>query len=533
MDNSEEKSPVSIEGWRLRLCQHRLLLMLVVFASWGLLTGISCVVPAKYRSETLILIEQQRVPEHYVEANVSIDLQQRLQSMTEQILSRTRLVGIVEKFHLYPQYSHGDPDGLLAAFRKDIKVELIRGDRDQVSAFKVAYNANTPAIAQQVTAELTSLFIEENLRDREELSRDTTAFLETELESARKSLDLQEQRLRDFKSRYMGQLPEQTGTNIQILSGLQNRLLSATDARNQAEQQKLYLQSLMSQYGQSRQTSGSPDNGMAIPSRRSRESDQKIALLKSELANLSAKYTPRHPDVVRLQEEIAATEKVKALADRQAASNSTDQLTDAPTTLSAGDSQSLSAFTQLQSQLKANEFEIANRKAEINKVEKDIDSYQQRLNLAPAREQELASITRDHEQSRLNYESLLAKKNQSAMATNLEKRQQGEQFRMIDPPSLPQKPYFPNRLFFSLGGLALGLALGIAILLTMEFLSPRVYGELELQAIVPTPFLITIPPMLTGLESRRKVMYRTLEAATATVLVVAVPAVTFLIYRKG
>jgi uncharacterized protein involved in exopolysaccharide biosynthesis len=208
-------------------------------------------------------------------------------------------------------------------------------------------------------------------------------------------------------------------------------------------------------------------------------------------------------------------------------------LTDGSIAVSAGDSQSLSAFTQLQSQLKANELEIANRKAEIKKIENDIDSYQQRLNLAPAREQELASITRDHEQSRLNYESLLAKKNQSAMATNLEKRQQGEQFRMIDPPSLPQKPYFPNRLFFSLGGLALGLALGIAILLAMEFVSPRVYGELELQAIVPTALLITIPPMPTPVESRRTVMYRTLEVATATILLAAIPAITFFIYRKG
>jgi polysaccharide biosynthesis transport protein len=533
MDDSEDKSSISLEGWRLRLCQHRLLLMLALFAGWALLTGISCVVPAKYRSETLISVEQQRVPEHYVEANVTIDLQQRLQSMTEQILSRARLMGIIERFNLYPRHSHVDPDALLDAIRKDIKVELIRGDRGQISAFKVSYSANNPKIAQQVTAELTSLFIEENLHNREELSRDTTAFLETELESARKSLDQQEQRLRDFKNRYMGQLPEQTGTNIQILSGLQNRLLSATDARNQAEQQRLYLQSLMSQYGNVRQLSSSTANAIAVPSQRSNELDQKIALLKSQLANLSAKYTPRHPDVVRLQEEIAATEKLKALADRPETSNSTSQVADARSTLSAGDSQALSAFTQLQSQLKGNEFELANRKAEIKKIENDIDSYQQRLNLAPAREQELTSITRDHEQSRLNFESLLAKKNQSAMATNLEKRQQGEQFRMIDPPSLPQKPYFPNRLFFSLSGLALGLALGIAILLTMELLSPRVYGELELQAIVPTPFLVTIPPMLTPVESRRKVIYRAFEVATATVMIIAIPAVTFFIYRKG
>jgi len=531
-DQLEEKPSVSLQGWWLRVCRHRLLLMFSLLAGWALVTAVALFLPAKYRSETMILIEQQRVPEKLVESNVAVDLQQRLQSMSEQILSRTRLVGIIEKFQLYGEKrQHVDTDSLVQKMRKDIGVDLIKGALpDQISAFKVSYSSNSPVIAQQVTAELTSLFIEENLRNREQLSEDTTTFLQTELDGARKSLDEQEQRLREFKNKYMGQLPEQTTSNVQILSGLQGRLQAATDALNQAEQQKLYLQSLLSEYRAMHPaaTSSSSTTGSLPPSI---DLDRKLETLKSQLADLSTKYTARHPDIVRLQEEISATEKLKAGSEEKA--KSTKQSAENPEVRVTGDPQSRSAMVQVESQLKANELDIANRKTEIKRLENDIDSYQQRLNLAPAREQELAAITRDHEQSRTNYESLLAKRNSSEMATNLEKRQQGEQFRMIDPPSLPQRPYFPDRLLFCLGGLAFGLALGLGSIVLMEFANPRLFGEDELSAIVTTPILITIPPVPTPAENRKRLRLHALELVTAIVMLIAIPAVTLLIYRKG
>lgn len=532
VDQSEEKPAVSMQGWWLRICRHRFLLMVLLLAGWALVTSAACFLPTKYRSETMILIEQQRVPEKLVESNVAVDLQQRLQSMSEQILSRTRLIGIIEKLRLYSEKSRRlDSDALVETMRKDIGVDLIKGERpDQISAFKVSYSANSSVVAQQVTAELTSLFIEENLRNREQLSEDTTSFLQTELDGARKNLDQQEQRLREFKNKYMGQLPEQTASNVQILSGLQSRLQAATDALNQAEQQKLYLQSLLSDYRAMHPTVATL-SGTTSSLPPSLELDQKLVALKSQLAELSAKYTPRHPDVVRLQEEINATEKAQSRAEEQA--KSAKQPGQTPDVHVTGDAQSRSAMVQVESQLKANELDIANRKTEIKKLETDIDSYQQRLNLAPAREQALAAITRDHEQSLANYDSLLKKRDSSAMATSLEKRQQGEQFRMIDPPSLPQKPYFPNRLFFSLGGVAFGLALGLGVVVVMELANPRLYGEDELSAIVTAPILITIPPLPTPAEHRKKLRFRALELVTAIVMLVAIPAVTLFFYRKG
>ena len=537
MDQLEERSGPSLQGWCLRLYQYRIWIAASIFSGWALLTGIVWFIPAKYRSETLILVEQQRVPEHYVEPNIAVDLQQRLQSMSEQILSRTRLMSIIEKFHLYEIDRHQtDPDALVETMRKDIALDLVKSDSarsDQIAAFKISYSAHTSVIAQQVTAELTSLFIEENLRNRQQLSQDTTTFLETELDEARKNLDRQEQRLREFKSRYVGQLPEQTASNVQILSGLQGRLQASTDALNQAEQQKLYLQSLLNSYRMLAPPASS-ESGKTTALPPTQELEVQLEKLKSQLADLSAKYTPRHPDIVRLKEQIAATEKLMAQAEEEAKAAKSSAASPSQTNVStATDSRAMSPALQVESQLKANELEIANRNAEIKNIEKQIDSYQEKLNLTPEREQELAAITRDHDQSRANYDSLLAKKNQSEMATNLEKRQQGEQFRMIDPPSLPQKPYFPNRLYFSLAGLGLGLGFGLAMVVVVELATPRIYGEQELRGVIDVPLLVVVPPLPTPGEERKQRYYLVLQGMLATVMLAVISIVTFVVNRKG
>jgi polysaccharide biosynthesis transport protein len=536
MDYNENANPISLQGWWLRLCRQRVWLMVCVFAGWALVSTVGWFLPARYRSQTLILVEQQRVPEHYVEPNVAIDLQQRLQSMSEQILSRTRLTSIIEKFHLYGNdVQRVDGDLLIERMRKDIGIELVKGEgkTDQISAFKVSYSANSPIVAQQVTAELTSLFIEENLKNRVELSEDTTGFLQTQLEDARKNLAQQELRLKEFKSKYLGQLPEQTASNLQILAGLQGRLQSATDGLNQAEQQRLYIDSLSAQYRAMRTGTGN-ENAQLLNVGAPLGPDQKLQQLKAEEAELEAKYTPLHPDVVRLKEEIAAAEKLKASAEQTEKRAQARTGPEAPLhATTAAELQTLAPFLQVESQKKANELEVMNRKAEIKRVQAEIDSYQQRLNLAPAREQELANITRDHEQSRANYESLLAKKNQSEMATNLEKRQQGEQFRMIDPPSLPQKPYFPNRVLFCFGGLVLGVVACAGVVLLLELSNPLIFQEDELHTLVAAPILLTLPPIVTAAENRKKLLCRGIEIAAATVMALVIPAVTLFIYKKG
>jgi protein tyrosine kinase modulator len=531
MEQEELKTGPSPHGWLRRISEQRRSILICIFAGWILVVGAAWVLPAKYRSETSILVEQQKVPEHYVEPNIAVDLQQRLQSMSEQILSRTRLMAIVEKFHLYStEQKRSGMQDIVDQMRKDISIDLVRSAGAEISAFKVSYSAGNPITAQQVTGELTSLFIEENLQNRQQLSEDTTSFLETQLDGARKNLEQQELRLREFKSRYLGQLPEQTASNMQILAGLQNRLQSANDALNQGEQQKLYLQSMLNQYQSLRRApavEGSNldgNNGIFSPS------SQRLRELKSQLVDLKTKYTPQHPDVIRLETEIAEAEKQVA-ADQQAAKKGGSST--AVSNADPDDLRASAAMLQTQSQLKAVDFEIANRKSEIKSIEAEIETYQKKLNLAPAREQELAAITRDHEQSRAYYESLLAKKNQSEMATNLEKRQQGEQFRMIDPPSLPQKPYFPNRLLFSIGGLAFGIVLGLGNVVTRELLSGRIYGEDELSTIVKSPNVVLIPSVLTPGETRARSRSTLIDAAIATAIALAIPATTLILYYKA
>lgn len=529
MDHLEDEQSPNLAQYAGMLWHRRWFVLGPAFIVWlaALMTGFA--VSPKYRSETVILVEESRVPQQYVVPNVGSELQERLQSLTQQILSRTRLMGIIERMHLYSfSTDKSDPDLLVERMRKDIKIELVqdKSQPGQLSAFKIAYSASTPELAQRVTSELTSLFINENLRNREQMSESTTAFLESQLEAARGSLEEQEKRLREFKSQFLGELPEQLQGNVQILSGLQARLQAATDALNQARQQRLYLESLSTQYKSMPAAAVAGDPNAVTPA----TLEQRLEQMRAQLSDLSGRYTPMHPDIVRLRQQIAATERRKAQLEEEFKKPKEEPAE--PPVVSANTPGALTAM-QLEGQLKANELEIENRKKDIGRLEQQIDSYQSRLNMTPVREQQLAAITRDHQQSRDNYQSLLAKKLQSEMATNLEKQQKGEQFRMIDPPNLPQRPYFPDRLTLSLIGLAAGLAVGAGLAAVLEFATPRLYVEDELRAIANVPILMVLPTLQTGEQKSKVHRMRLLEGIAAGVMFLAIPLLTFIAYRSG
>src|SRR5215831_586062 len=294
--------------------RHRWWVIIPAFSFWALAFVASFLVPSRFRSETVILIEQQKVLPQYVAPNVTIDLQTQMQSLTQQILSRTRLVKIMDTLHLYGKRpDQPASDELVQRMRKDITIDLIKsnGRGDELSAFKVSYSAPTPALAQAVVGQITSLFIEENLRSQQQLSEDTTAFLDNQLSDARKDLERQEQLLSEFRSKYLGELPEQLTSNVQILSGLQTRLQSATSSLHQAEQQRLYLASLIS-HSKSLPRNWSPDGEEdSVSPGPPTASDDQIDKMQAELADLNARYTPQHPDVVRLKEQIASAEAMR------------------------------------------------------------------------------------------------------------------------------------------------------------------------------------------------------------------------------
>jgi succinoglycan biosynthesis transport protein ExoP len=516
--------------WRLahRRCWY---FFLPLFVGWLLVFAAIWILPPVYRSGTLILVEQPTVPQQYVVPNVSSDLQSRLNSITQQILSRTRLLHIIDTLNLYQKERRRlTPDDLVDQMRKDIDIELVRSPEhdQQLTAFNIYFAANDPQVAQRVTAELTNLFIDENLEARQQQSENTTQFLESQLRDARQKLTEQENQVRAYKDRYLGELPGQLQSNLQILTGFQQQLQAEEDALGRAKQQNAYFESLLTEY---RNITASLKPGDDAPTGLP-AIDQELDRLRTQMADLKSHYTDRHPDVRKLKEQIDKNEKMRQeiAADLKAKAKNAPK-DDGSEPNITGDMTRVSPMLEVQSQLKANQFEITNRQEAIKAVQAKISEYQGRLNQTPVREQQLADLSRDYEQSKTNYESLLAKKNQSELATNLEKRQQGEHFRIVDPPSLPQKPNSPNRLKLNLIGVLVGVVLGLASATGAELTDDRVYSEKDFKLLAPTEILIEVPPLTTIEEekSQQRKAWRDLAGVSLLVIcIMAGIAVTYL-----
>ena len=499
--------------------------LIPLFFGWLIIWGASWVLPPRYKSSTLILVEQQTMPQNYVVPNVNDDLQVRLESIKQQILSRTRLLTIIDKLSLYGgTQSAASSDEQVERMRKDIDVELVRDpQRQNISSFRVSYSARDPHVAQHVTGELTNLFISENQKVLQEESAGTTSFIEQQLEEARASLSDQESKVRQFEAQHLGDLPTQEASNLQILAGLQAQLQNEQDALNTAKQQRVYLQASLQQE-RAAQSAARPLNenqaGLLGPTDLT-TINQQLDKLRSQLAELSSRYTDRYPDVQSLKDQIAKTEKIRDVliaAEKQREADPKLQGSAVPDpTLSA-------AARQLQGQLQANQLEIANRESTIESLKARIGDYQGRLNVEPAVEQQLADLTRGYDQSKANYDDLLKKKDQSQMATSMEEMQQGERFTMLDPPSLPTKPDFPNRLKFCGYGLAVGLALGFLVAGGLEFFDDRLHTERDIKSLLPIAVISEIPQILSPLDRRRTKRRMALGWATTALVFVALLA---------
>jgi succinoglycan biosynthesis transport protein ExoP len=502
--------------------------LIPLFVVWAAVWGTSWVLPPLYQSSTLILVEQPTMPQEYVKPNVNDDLQDRLQSITQQILSRTRLLHVIEQYNLYATPGHqASPDDKVERMRKDIKIELVRDQGNQITAFNVAYSSRDPQIAQKVTGELTNLFINENLEVQQSQSEDTTKFLEIQLENARSGLAAQEDKIRQFKAEHVGEMPEQLSSNLQILSGMQAQLQSDEDALNAAKQQGVYLQTLADQTRAMQGTAKSGDGtSVGLPAL-----DEELDKLKSQLADLSSHYTDRHPDVRKLKEQIAKTEKMRDQLLASAKAHAADPTAD-PASPAADPTQS-SALAQIQSQIHANQVEIASRERSITEIKAKIEEYQGRLNQEPIREQQLADLTRGYDQSKANYDDLLKKKNGSAMATSMVMMQQGERFTIVDPPSLPQKPEFPNRLKFCGFGFALGMALGVIVAGAFEMKDDCVYGQKELKNLLPQAIIAEIPAIVSDADRQRERRRLWLGWATAAVVSATILAGSAYSFLRG
>jgi succinoglycan biosynthesis transport protein ExoP len=512
--------------------RRHLQFLIPLFLGWALVWSASWVLPPRYQSTTLILVEQPTMPKDYVTPNVNDDLQDRMQSITQQILSRTRLLHIIDQLNLYVEpHSQPSPDQKVDRMRKDIDIELVKDAHNQITAFNVSYSSRDPHVAQQVTSELTNLFINENLEVRQQQSEDTTKFLESQLETARKTLSDQEDKIRQFKGEHPGELPTQVGSNLQILAGLQSQLQTEEDALNTAKQQRVYLETLVGQYRSLQGTaksSGTAPGGLPAVT-------EELEKLRAQLADLQSHYTDRHPDVRKLKQQIAETEKTRdqiiaeLKAKESAPADPTANTTPDPSTITDASS----PMVTLQGQQQSNRVEISNRERAVADLKAKVIDYQTRLNQEPVREQQLSDLTRGYEQSKANYDDLLKKKNESAMATSMELLQQGERFRIIDAPSLPVKPEFPNRLKFCGMGLGIGLALGAVVAGAFEMTDDRIYDEKQLQKLLPVAVISEIPTVAAPSDQRRERRMAWVGWATAAFVSLTILVGSAISYLRG
>jgi polysaccharide chain length determinant protein (PEP-CTERM system associated) len=500
----EEQTPAPLDLGKYRdlLWRRRWYVVVPLFVVWILSWGVSWMMPSVYRSSTLILVEQPTVSQKIVGESPASDLQSRLDSIEQQIRSRTRLLSIIQRFDLYAKQRahHVSDDDLVARMNKDLSIVPVRSPgKDDLTSFSITFDADNPVAAQEVTKNLSDTVIGEDLQIGQQNAANTVKFLDSQLEDARQKLADQDEKVRIFKDRYMGELPTQAASNLQILSGYQNQLQAEEDALGVAKQRAVYLESLQDQYKTVGVVTAKP--GEIAPSGLA-AIDQELSKEKDDLKDLLSRYTEQHPDVRKKREQIAQTEKLRA-----------QRLAESKTKAGAagggevpvgdyGDGRTATAMMDAASQLKANETEVANRQRSILDLKAKIGEYEARLNSAPAREQQLNDLMRDYDQSKKYYDETLDRKNHAEMSANLGKSQEGLQFRPIDPPSLPTKPYAPKRFLFSLGGLIGGLALGIGLALGAEFMDHRIYDQSEFKKLVQVEMIAEIPPLPTPSEQR-------------------------------
>lgn len=537
-DDADEQVSLSFEELWAMARRRRWWLLLPLFLCWVAVWGTSWLLPTTYQSEALILVEQQKVPEQYVVPNVTVSLQDRLQNMTQQILSRTRLQKTIDSLHLYPPARGSgwffQPSDPVEQMRKDIKIELVQapGRPAELTAFKIYYSGDSPVRAQKVNSELTTLFIDENVKTEQEFSESTTTFLASQLADARSKLEEQEAKVRAFEAKHLGELPGQLQSNVEILSGLQAQLGNVQRALDNANQQKLYLESQLQQFQSANALLGSGDSGASSPEALAQE----LLNLRQRLAEERSRHTDDYPEIITIKRKIAETAKLKK--DMEAEIAADEKANPASHSESSGVADGLSASSstplmQLRSELKANALEIQNYQHRERTIESEISAYQARLNMTPEIEEELADISRGYEESKANYNSLLQKQNQSQLATSLAQRQQGEQFRVLDPPSLPEKPATPDHLLLSLGGLVLGGVVGAGLIAFLELTNVRVRDEKDLSEVVPARVLICIPHLGTPQEAHRDAVSRWLELVAAFAMVLLIVAGNLYAFYKG
>ncbi|MGE5644555.1 MAG: hypothetical protein ACM336_02065 [Acidobacteriota bacterium] len=444
-------------------------------------------IPNVYSSEATLVMQQQVLQRYVPSAGADADI---VTAMTRQVLSRSQLLGVIREFDLYSGQKKKPDIVRVERMRKDIEIlPLDPKPQSDFNAFKIAFSAADPKVAQAVTSRLTQLFIDANYRTRESQTASTSSFLSDQIESVRQKLAEQEQKIKDFKTQHSGEFGDQQIANITVVTDLRTQLQAARSSLSRARDRRASIEASVRSI---------------------------LAKLKEDRATLLVRFTPQHPDVVKKDGEIARAEAVLNSIGKGGRGTAPLPL-DQP------------ALADLASQAMSNDREIEELAGQEARLEAELRQYQGRLTLAPVREQQLTSISRDYELLRQQYAELVQRKQQSQMATNLEQNREGLQFRLVDPPTLPYLPSGPKRVKMAFAGLVAGIGLGLALAFLMETRDTSFHSHRQLRERYELPLVVSIPKLLTPIEERALKLRWTFEWAAGATMVVAVAIVEYLV----
>jgi uncharacterized protein involved in exopolysaccharide biosynthesis len=503
---------------------RRRLRLVLVPAVAGAIIGfvITVFITAEYTSTSLILDERPSIPQNLVQPTPEDDLFVRLATMQERIESRTRLQPLIERYDLFKGERKRSMEDAVEAMRKviDIKPVMLGGEMLKTSGkqlplpgFSINYTADSSRLAQQVTTELTSMFMSEDLRQTEDSANKTAQFLSNSLADAKRALDEQDEKMQEFKRKNLGSLPDDQQANLQVLATLNTQLAAVTDQLSRAQLDKTYEQSLLAQQVE---TWHAVQNGDQTVADASNLQDQ-LTKMKNSLSVLQGRYTDDYPDVVKLKGNIAQLQQQiddqKATAQKAGGKNSTPQPPNTPGTAyepsggqaagakatpSQGEEAASSPLTpasiqELRARLKQDDNMIQQRTKEEARLQEQVKAYEGRVGVSPLMEEEYKQLSLGHEAALKFYDNLLGSRDQSQMAANAQSNGQGEEFRLLDSASLPLTPSFPVWWQFLLGGLAGGLVIGLSLAFILELRDKALRDERDVEFYLEIPTLAVVP----------------------------------------
>jgi polysaccharide biosynthesis transport protein len=437
--------------------------------------------PDRYKATTTILVDPQKVSEKYVSPTVSSDPGQRLTTITQQVLSTTRLQQIIDDMRLYPELQGKiSREELIDLMRKDITITVKQGSSSGLSAFTIEYEGHQREQVAQVANQLAASFIEWNVKSREQQSQDTTEFLDAQLKEAKQNLEQQEARLSAFKMRHLGEMPEQQAANMQALTQLQAQFQANADALNRLEVERTLLSR-----GLESPNPGEVKTVPVLTERAKLESERRR--LRAQLQDLQNRYTSAHPEVIDTASQLKRVEdRLKALPP------------DPPMVAEAQDNTAVSVRLQIIDR------ESKRLTQEQQRLTGQMSSYRSKVDAVPVREQEMAELNRNYSVSKDHYQSLLDKTFSAGMAADLEKKQQAEHFTILDLAQVPEKPFKPKRGLMLLGAFLGALAMSLGLAYIGDMMNSTVKFERELKAMLPANVsLLAVVPQLQSAADRR------------------------------